>query len=227
VDEFATPDGSRNATLFSAAVNFDMGAFSALAAVDRREDAAGLAVINFVGATDGSPAPRLAFGATAGNPATLGSVDAAWKLGAGYELKTPAGATTLGLLLEQLVYQQDRAPPDAIKEYKRIAWQVAAKHRYGDHEVRARYDVADEGDCEVADGSAVACSTDGYGARQMAFGYAYHLAPSTQAYASYTRIINDDAASYTLTIGGAPAVAGATAPGADPQAIGVGVRFAF
>ncbi len=227
VDEFASASGPINANLLSAGVNYEWDGLSVLAAVERREDAAGLAVINRAAATDGSPAAAFAFDATAGNTATLGSVDTAWKVGAGYELTSPAGATTLSFLIDQLNYAQDGAPADAIKEYSRLAWQVAAKHRYGDHELRARYDAAGEGDCTEADGSAFTCSTDGYGARQLTLGYALHLSKSAQAYASYTKIMNDKNATYTLTIGGSSEIAGKTVAGADPQAIGLGIRYAF
>lgn len=227
VDEFASASGPINANLLSAGVNYEWDGLSVAAAVERREDSAGLAVINRAAATDGSPAAAFAFGATAGNAATLGSVDMAWKVGAGYQLDSPAGATTLSFLIDQLTFAQDDAPANAIKEYSRLAWQIAAKHRFQDHELRLRYDAAGEGDCTEADGSAITCSTDGYGARQVTLGYAFHLSKGAQVYASYTKIMNDDNATYTLPIGGSSEVAGRTVAGADPQAIGLGIRYAF
>jgi predicted porin len=227
VDEFASADGRLNPTLFSAGVNYEWKGLSVAAAFDRREDAAGLATINKAAATDGTPAAAFAFGATAGNTTTLGSVDWAWKVGAGYEFATPIGTTTVSALIDQLTYAQDDAPANSIAEYKRFAYQVAAKHRYGDHELRVRYNAATEGDCEEADGSTITCDTEDYGATQFTVGYALHLSKAAQAYVSYTKIMNDEKATYTLTIGGAPAVAGATVAGADPQAVGLGIRYAF
>lgn len=225
VDEFAAANGRVNPNLFSAGVNYEWNGLSIAAAIERREDAFGLAVIN--GAAQGTTAAKPAFGATAGNTTTLGSVDMAWKVGAGYELGTPVGTTTVSFLVDNLTYAQDDAPANAIKEYKRLAWQIAAKHRYGDHELRARYNAAGEGDCDEADGSTITCDTADYGATQFTVGYALHLSKSAQAYLSYTKIMNDEKAAYTLTIGGAPAVAGATPAGADPQAVGLGIRYAF
>ncbi len=78
-----------------------------------------------------------------------------------------------------------------------------------------------------------ACSTSGYGANQFAVGYAYYFAKGFQGYLSFTRINNQYNAQYTPSIGGASAatgvsaVAGGTPKGADPQALGLGLRYAF
>jgi hypothetical protein len=131
----------------------------------------------------------------------------------------------VGVLVDQLVLGQENAVAGALKEFKRLAWQLSAKHRYGDHELRARFNSADAGSCSFVGGAA--CSTDGYGAKQVTAGYTYHLSKTAQAYLAFTRIVNERNAQYTLTIGGAPAVAGKTPKGADPQALGLGLRYSF
>jgi hypothetical protein len=146
-------------------------------------------------------------------------------VGAGYLLDTAAGATTLGGLYEQLTLEQKKAPTGALKKYDRLAWQVALKHRAGNHELRARYSTADAGKCKLAGGAA--CSTKGYGATDLAVGYAYYVAKTAQVYLSYAMIQNSRNAQYTFSIGGSPAVAGSTPAGADPTAVGLGVRYAF
>lgn len=111
-----------------------------------------------------------------------------------------------------------------MKQFKRNAWQVALKHRFGAHEVRARYSQAGAGDVTLNGATA---STAGYGAQMLAVGYACYLTKALQAYLSYAQIKNGENAQYTFTIGGSPAVAGSTSRGADPQALGLGLRYAF
>lgn len=224
-NEFKNVSGTQNPQLYGAALNFDYGPFSLLAAYERHEDGFGLVGIN---GTASAAAPG-AFGATAANAAGTATVpnssnDQAWRVGAGVDLVSPAGTTTVSGLFEQLIYEQDDAAAGAVTEFKRTAWQVALKHRYAAHELRARYSMADSGDVTLNGGGG---STTGYGAKQLAVGYAYHFAKSLQGYVSYTQIWNDENAQYTFTIGGAPAVAGATPRGSNPQALGVGLRFAF
>lgn len=219
VNEFENANGILSPTLYSLAINYDQGPLSLLAAYDRHEDSYALALVN-------PNAANRAFGAAANNNNGESSLDSAWRLGAGYELPlAKLGTLTVGGLFEQLILNQDTAPTGAVQEFKRWAFQLAGKLRTGNHEFRARYNVADAGDCTLVGGGP--CSTSGYGAQMYTIGYAYHLATSTQVYASYTRIENQRNARYTLSIGGSTVVAGNTPPGADPQALGVGVRYAF
>jgi predicted porin len=206
--EFASATGSSIPQLASVAVNFDHEGLSLLAASEVHWDSYGLSTI-------------------AGNATTHGTRDVAGRVGAGYQLDSPFGATTLSVLADLLAYGQENAAVNAVKSYSRFAWQIAAKHRYGDHELRARFDAAGEADATLASGSTAAYSTRGTGAKQLTLGYAYHLSKAAQAYLSYTRLANDKAATYTLTIGGSPAVAGATKAGADPQALALGLRYSF
>ena len=225
--EFASKDGKFKPQLFSVAASYEWSGLSIVAAYERHDDWYGLAGLNSPASLDTPVTVKAspAFGATAGNTADHSSVDWAWRAGAGYQLDTAAGATTVSVLVDQLTFGQENAAANAVKEYKRLAWQIAAKHRYGGHELRARFDAADAGDAKLVGGAAA--STDGYGAKQFTVGYAYHLSKAAQAYLSFTRIVNERNAQYTLTIGGSPAVAGKTPKGADPQAVGLGLRYSF
>jgi predicted porin len=216
VNEFETANGLVSPTLLGAAVNYDVDGLSLVASAEYHEDAFGLRVINDPPGTDGPY-----------NTSSRASKDMAWRLAAGYELPLGPGAFTVLGMFEQLRYKQDKAAGvNDLKDYDRMAWLLGAKFRMGPHEFRARYAQALEPNCSISDGTDCGSMSD-FKAQQFALGYAFYLAKSTQLYASYTQITNDDAASYTLTIGGSPAVAGATPLGADPMALGVGIRYAF
>ncbi len=210
-DETKTANGIVNPTLYGAAINYDAGGLSVFATVEQHEDGFGLRAIS---------------GANAGN---FSAKDFAWRVGAGYELPLAGlGALTVSAMVEQLTYAQDDAVGATdLEDYDRMAWLIGAKFRAGSHEFRARYAQAMEPSCTIAGG--VDCPdvvTQDLGASQLAAGYAYHLAKSTQVYAFYTQIMNDDDARYTFSIGGSGPVTTAPA-GADPSAFGIGIRHAF
>jgi predicted porin len=218
---FKNASGSQDPNLYSAAVNWEYGPFSVMAAYERHDDGFALVAINpSAGAAFGSTAANTAGTATAANS----TVDTAWRAGAGYQLDSPIGATTVGVLADELLLKQARAAAGAVTQYRRLAWQVALKHRAGDHELRARFDKAEAGSCSL---NGPACSADGYGATHVSVGYAYYVAPSFQTYLSFTKITNQRNAQYTFSIGGSPTISGTTPKGADPEALGLGVRYAF
>lgn len=225
-NEFKNASGTQDPTLYSAVVNYDQGPLSVAAAYEYHRD--GFALAGISNTTTGGPG--LAFGATTANSAGSAtaadhSADSAWRLAAGYQLGWAAGDTTIGAMLEQLRLEQKDAPAGAVKSYQRAGWQVALKHRTGPHELRARFNMNDRGSCSLAGGGD--CSTSGYGATEIALGYAYYFTGTAQVYLHFARIQNDRNAQYTFPIGGSPAVAGATPKGADPQAVGLGVRYTF
>ena len=228
VNEFKTATGFQNPDLFGAVINWNYplgpGSLSVLAAYEQHDDAFALVTVNgAAGANFGSTAANTA--GTAAAP--ISSKDTAWRVGAGYELKSSAGWTTLGVLVDELTLEQKGAAIGAVQEYKRLAWQVALKHKFDPtpFEIRARYSAANEGDCKLVGGAA--CATTDYGASMLAVGVAYYFTPAFQGYVHFAQITNDDQAQYTFTIGGSPAVAGATPRGADPIAVGLGLRYAF
>jgi predicted porin len=219
-NEFRTADGVVDPTLLSAAVNYDMAGLSVFATGEYHEDSFGLRQI------------------TGENAVPNTSKDMAWRAGAGYELPLGVGSLNVMAMIEQLLYKQDDAPldQDSLEDFDRMAWLVGAKFRTGNHEFRARYGQALKPNCTLGDGTDCPDEfTDELGAQNYAVGYAYHLAKTTQVYAYFTQIMNDDFAQYTFTVGGSPAVTsaggaanppGAPLPGQDPLAGGVGIRYA-
>lgn len=217
VNELMNATATIDPSLYSAVLNWDYGPVSILAAYEQHND--GFALLNVNTATS------LNFGATAANATSGGHAsDSAWRVGAGYMLESPAGATTLSAMYDELTLKQEKATAGMVKQYKRGAWHVGLKHRIQNHEIRARYGQAADGSVTLVSGGG---STADYGASMLALGYAYHVAPSMQVYLHYAQITNKDNAQYTFTIGGSPAVSGSTPKGADPMAVGLGVRYAF
>jgi predicted porin len=196
--------------LASAVVNYDAGPLSVVATAEYHEDAYGLRVIN--------PA----------NNGLTSSKDYAWRVAAGYDI--PVGESVLNVMgmVDQLFYKQDDSG-SGFKDYNRFAYLVGAKYRMGSHELRGRYSQALDPDITAASGTTLAAGAkDKLGAKSYAVGYGYYLAKSTQVYAFYTEIMNDDRARYTFPISGAAAlVAGNTGAGAALRAGGLGIRLAF
>ena len=225
-NEFKNATGTQSPELFGGVINFDYAitpevAVSVLAAYEQHNDGFSLVGINSGGA--GS------FGATANNTAGTAAVpnsstDSAWRVGAGIEFKSPAGATTVSGMFDQLTLEQKHAAAGAITKYQRGAWQVALKHRYQDWELRLRYSQADKGSVTLNGGGG---STDGYGASMLVGGLAYYFTPTLQTYFHIGQIKNDVNAQYTFTIGGSPAVVDPPPRGSDPWAGLIGIRYAF
>ncbi|HET8540152.1 MAG TPA: porin [Anaeromyxobacter sp.] len=211
VDEFSNQTGVVRPQLLAAAVNYDMGPFSVVAAAEYHEDAFGIRSIN------------------AANNQSMTSKDLGLRLAAGYDLPLGVGTLNVVGMVEQLSYAQDDSPV-GYKDFSRIAWMLGAKFRTGPHELRARYSMALAPDISGADGAPAlpATADDDLGATSYAVGYAYHFAKSTQVYVFYTQIMNEDQARYTFGVGGAAAVVGAnTQEGSTPTAGGAGIRLAF
>ena len=213
VNEFMTPNATRDPWLAGAVLNWDYGPFSILAAYETHHDGYALVAIN------GAP-----------NTSAQHSTDWAWRAGAGYQFDFTGGNATLSAMADQLTLEQkDATAVGAATKYVRLAWQVALKLRFGDHELRARYSTADDGKLTGVAAPGVLATVDAtdFGASMLALGYAYWIAPSLNVYLHYAQITNKPNAQYTFTIGGSPAVAGGTPAGADPMAIGLGTRYTF
>jgi predicted porin len=212
--------------LFAAGVNYDQGPLSVVVAYELHRDYSGTTGGGLAGF-----APLPAGMGTAPNAAQA-SRDQAIRAAAGYEFSTPFGVTTPAVVWEYLEYtaRTNGAAVGVLSEFKRPALGVSLKHRYGDHEIRGRFNWADKGTCRR---QGILCQTSGVDAHEVAVGYAYYLAASTQVYAFWTKIVNDKNALYVPGAGGglsgAPAVVSpANAQvGFDPQAYGVGIRYAF
>jgi hypothetical protein len=201
-------------------------------AYENHEDGFALSTMN-VGAAAPLAATRT-FNATAANGTAAHTEDSAWRVGAGYELQWAGGATTPGFVFEQVKFLQGSGAAGSIAEYSRYAWSANLKHRTGAHELRARFDKANDGDCKlVGQTVAGACSTADYGSKMYSLGYAYYFAKTTQVYLQWSHILNERKAQYTFSTAGVAAVTGTTGvrgttlPGQDPQALALGIRHAF
>jgi predicted porin len=190
-----------NPSLVSLAVNYDSGPLAVVYAYERHKDAFGLTVMQ--AASSGAA-----------------SKDSGQRLGAGYKF----GNTTASILWERLDYGNS-GKVAGVTSYKRDAWQLGVLHERGPHKLKLRYNAAQDGSCGNVAGN---CTTNGLGARQLTLGYGYAFSKRTEGFLFYTKLANKDAATYTLTIGGAADVTtGAFGVGSDPRALGLGIRHTF
>lgn len=189
-----------NPSLWSAVVNYNSGPLSLLYAYEEHKDAFGLTVMQ---ATSTGTASK----------------DKGHRFGAGYKF----GGTTVSALWERLDFENSGTVA-GVTNFRRDAWQLGLLHRTGNHEFKLRYNEAQDGSCSRVAGN---CSTSGLGAKQWTLGYGYYFSQRTEGYVFYTKLINDQSASYTLTIGGAPGVISGAGVGSDPSAAGIGIRHLF
>jgi hypothetical protein len=221
-NERANNSGSLSGALYSAAINYDRGPLSVLAAYERHDDWGGLNVAGVPTAVTGP------FGPAAGTKST---VDQGVRAGAGYEIGSGYGSTTIGVVWEllQLGYANTHnLAVNDLKSVQRQAVMANLKHRMGNHEIRLRYEYGDHGSCKLFNPAAgVTCSTAGFGAQNYALGYGYYLSAAAQVYAYFTRIENERNATYTFATGGPAALTAGWTAGADPIGAGLGLRYAF
>jgi predicted porin len=191
-----------------------MGPLAVVASGEYHEDAFGIRAIS-----------RDVLGSTTTNGTNHAAKDFAWRLAAGYDI--PIGASTLNVvgMIDQLRYKQDD-PVAGYSKYSRFAWMAGLKFRTGDHELRARYSQALKPSITAA--GPTNGNEDDLKAQNIALGYAYFLAKSTQVYAFWSKVFNESRARYTFAVGGSANVVGANTPiGSDPNAVGLGIRYAF
>jgi predicted porin len=214
-NEFSNPTNVVTPELYSVGVNYDMGPLSLLAAVERHVDWNSLVSVA---------------GSSSGN-----TKDDGVRFGAGYELGTAFGTTTIAANGEWLRFKDERTlGAGALTEISRWAWFAGLKHRVGDHEFRARFSMANDVECKIEGGT---CDAPDTGAQQYALGYAYYLSKAAQIYGFWTQIDNDANAEYVfgtagiaqITPGTGAAATNLTVPGAgaNPWAAGLGMRYAF
>ncbi len=232
--EFASADGTLVPQLFSAGVNYEWNGLSLLAAYERHDDYYGLAGINV--------ADKKSTAAGAADPETLAPKSAAF--GASSPQHRDPQLGRLGVARWRRLparhaggrdhHRRPRRPADlrSGERGRRRRRGVQAARLAGLCQAPLRRPRAARalqrrwrGDAKLVGGAAA--STEGYGAKQVTAGYAYHLSKTAQAYLSFTRIVNEKNAQYTPTVAGAAAVAGKTPKGADPQALGLGIRYSF
>jgi predicted porin len=167
-----------------------------------------------------------------GTASVTSSDDTGIKLTAGYRF----GNTTINAIWERLEYENDSnsatvnvgttaAPVNVprVEQYERDAFYISVLHAFGQWTIRASYAQADDGECDLV--GAGSCSTRDLGANAWAIGASYSLSKRTELYAFFTRVDNDDLASYTF--GGAAGTALRPGVGFENNGVALGIRHGF
>lgn len=137
--------------------------------------------------------------------------------------RVKVGGTQVGLLAERLRYARDGAlAAGAFSRYRRNAAALTLVQKVGaSGTLRGLAGRAWEGTCERAGASG--CDTAGLGARQYSLGYSHAFSRRTDLYAFYTRVANDERASYQF----ANSAGIGAAPGAASTGFLLGMRHVF
>lgn len=154
-------------------------------------------------------------GAPAALPGLAGYGEKAWKLGVSYAIDS---LTLYG------VYERTKddlgtvlSPATGTDFFGHKSYYLAGKYRFGSNTVMAAF--TKSGDQSRAVNT---------GAKQWSLGYDHKLSRRTSVYALYTRLDNDSAASFNLSVpDGSTGIASASAAGADPSAFSFGMRHRF
>jgi predicted porin len=196
-----------NPQIFSGSLEYERGFFSLGYAHERHQDYFGADAL--VPAAQATPVT-----------ASASSRDDGDKLVA----RVKVGRTQVGIMSERLRYARSfaAAVPIALSHYERDAYALTLIQGIGaSGTIRALVGKARDGKCSRFDGTA--CSTAGLGARQLSLGYSHTLSKRTDLYAFYTKVDNDERATYQFANG-----AGIGAP-AGAASIGyvLGIRHVF
>ena len=110
-------------------------------------------------------------------------------------------------------------------DIKQNSFYIGVKQVFGPHEFMANFVSAP---ARTGTGLPTALPTVNSGAKQIAFRYGYTIFKNTQAYISYSSITNEANVDYNFSVGSIGGSTGAKVQnGADPNAIGFGMRFSF
>lgn len=176
----------------------------------------GYEIHNFGSAGSGTLGPAVSVG---GTPATLdGLKEEAWKVAASYVLDP---------VIVYVVYEKTEDDlggvvglPKGSDLFGHRSIYLGTKYQFGKNVLKAAY--TDMGDLEM-DGNG-----DDTGATQLSIGYDRQLDRSTSVYILYTKLDNDDKATYSLSAPeGSTGGVAASAPGEDPSAISIGINHKF
>ncbi len=166
-------------------------------------------------------------GGTAPSNTNTSSTDQAHEAVAQYTHVSPGFDTRLVGVFEYLTYSNDdtttnMAMTPVPKSHSRPAFYALIDQTLmGKHHIYGAFGQAFAGSCEVV--GTGACSTAGLGANMAVLGYVYRFSKNTDFWLSAYRITNDTSASYTTS----PGLGGPTAPGADVEAVGIGMVYQF
>lgn len=147
-------------------------------------------------------------------------------IGVGYTL---GGATTVNFIWNSNKIDASSIPVAAgMSNIKNAVWSLGLKHSIGANDFAVQYQRANDGSVSNA-GAGTANSAD-RGANAIGLRYGYNFSKRTQIYGVYSRISNKSNGNYDF--GGATAASGtggnaALSAGADPTALGVGIRHSF
>jgi predicted porin len=144
-----------------------------------------------------------------------GTLDTGHKIGAAYSF----GNTRVRFAWERLRYE-----PTASTNLRRDAWQLALTHNIGSGQFRASYVRAarSKGNATTAIGGIGKPGTAS-GAQQFSLGYGYNLSKRTELWGAFTKLSNEQTASYNLS---ANAIPGLSA-GQSPAGLGIGITHKF
>lgn len=144
-----------------------------------------------------------------------GTKDTGNKFGVAYSF----GNTRVRFAWERLRYE-----PTASTNLRRDAWQLAVTHNIGNGQLRASYVRAEKskGNATAGIGGIGKPGTES-GAQQFSLGYGYNLSKRTELWGAFTKINNQQTASYNLS---ANAIPGLSA-GQSPAGVGLGITHKF
>jgi predicted porin len=125
--------------------------------------------------------------------------------------------TEIGVDFETLSYESDNGAAGALSKYERDGWRVGVEQKLGKWILGFNFGSAQKGDCSLIGGGA--CSTSDLGATQMSIGGMYNFTKALGVFAWFTRIDNDDSASYSF-LDDAPT-------GSSPTALAIGLYGRF
>lgn len=143
--------------------------------------------------------------------------DKDYRLGVRYRLFSN---TQLAMAADHMSFSDATATGSAKRGLWRRGWVFGARHQMGDHVVYGGFGTAGNVRCSLANGGV--CNGEETGARQWVLAYNYLFNRQLLAEAFVSRVNNERRARYDFDAGGvAPAV------GANPSAIGAGLRYVF
>ncbi len=197
-------------TIFSTALAFDQGPIKLRYAYEAHLD-------YFAMAQMGGTQPSIS---------NKSSLDQGHEGLAQYTHAAPGFDTRIVGVFEYLSYTSDDNTVNAAmtpvpKKYSRPAFYVLADQAFGKSHLWASYGWAGAGSCSIVSGAN--CSTSGFGAYLLTAGYLYRFSRNTDFFVAAYRVTNKSSSTYTPS----PALNGANAPGADTDAIGIGMVHQF
>jgi hemolysin activation/secretion protein/predicted porin len=158
------------------------------------------------------------------------SSDHGARIGVAYDF----GRTRVAAMVDRLSYSEDGVIPGNtvpdLRAYRRNAQWLGVTHQIGRLELRAAAGRALPGSCETIsnDPALRECSTEGLGASMWAVGFAYKISEPLTVFGSYAKVQNKASSAYNFRVGGVFATPGNSAGvGADPAAIGLGIKYRF